>query len=262
VVGAAVRFNRIEDLRNLDYVVPVQAPAALPETGGLSESKVASFSFNVDKPRKRSLFALESIDTSVCGKRNGDWYETTVKADIQNVAVVDKLAIGRVIMQFVSKRSVLDEDADPVVSTDGCSFEGMRLGSVEATVVVDDEPVKYCGSKTQLADFYRKQTPEYRRANAWRFCSDPNSGEIREYKGYCKWSIVREIRLSGPESELKNISVDGFTIVWDGFGKIILGEYLVKGHHRRLTMVRLAMGSDVEGDGSVGDGESNGQIIP
>jgi hypothetical protein len=54
------------------------------------------------------------------------------------------------------------------------------------------------------------------------------------------------------------MSVDGHTIVWTGFGRIILGEVHVKGHERRLTMVRLAMGSDAGGTGAAGDGQSNG----
>jgi len=68
--------------------------------------------------------------------------------------------------------------------------------------------------------------------------------------------------LSGPEDELKYIRVDGYTIVWEGFGRIILGEVHVYDHKRRVTLVRLAMGSDAGGQGTIGDGESNGQVGP
>ena len=57
------------------------------------------------------------------------------------------------------------------------------------------------------------------------------------------------------------MSVDGNMIVWKGFGRIILGEIHVKGHERRLTMVRLAMGSNAGGTAAAGDGQSNGDPI-
>ncbi len=259
-IGIAAHFTRLDQVENLNHQVPAQGVSALPVTGGLAEAAVANYHFDVDQPRPRTLISVASIRTSASGKKEGTCYRTEIGADIQNITVVDKLTIGRLLMQFLSVRDTADEDADPVVSTNGSAFEDVRLGSVTAQIVVDDEPLRYCGSKNQLAAFYRSRTPEYRRAQSWRFNTGPESADIAEYKNACRWSIVREIRLSGPEAALQDVSVDGYSIYWRGFGRIIFGEYCVKGQDRRLAMVRLAMGSDAAGDGTVGDGQSNGQL--
>jgi hypothetical protein len=133
------------------------------------------------------------------------------------------------------------------------------MGNVGAEVIFDEEPLLYCGDSDQLAAFYAKQTDDYRQKNGWRFALDPAA------EGKCKccrehtFSLVREIRLSGPEPEKQKISVDGYTIHWSGFGRIILGEVHVKGRDRRVALVRLAMGCDAGGPATAGSGHSNGQ---
>jgi hypothetical protein len=147
-----------------------------------------------------------------------------------------------------------------VVSTKGNRIEGLRLGNVEAKVVLDDEPLCSCGTQRQLSEFYKKQSEDTRRRFSWRFQTPEGAAEIQPHGHYHRCSLVREIKLSGPEDELKLISVDGYTIIWKGFGRIILAEVLVKAQERQLTLLRLAMGSDAEGSGSVGDGRSNGMV--
>jgi hypothetical protein len=86
----------------------------------------------------------------------------------------------------------------------------------------------------------------------------PDGGSLADDHGHHRFSLVRSIELSGPETEKQSISVDGYRIHWKGFGRIILGEVHVKGHERRVTLVRLAMGSDGGGSGTGGTGGGNG----
>ena len=73
-------------------------------------------------------------------------------------------------------------------------------------------------------------------------------------------ALVREIKLEGPEVEKQSISVEGYTIRWKGFGRIFLGEVVLRGNSRQVTLVRLAMGSSAGGPGSMGCGKTNGQV--
>jgi hypothetical protein len=150
---------------------------------------------------------------------------------------------------------------EPLVTSKGSRIEGMRLGSVRVGIALDEEPLQACGTKTQLAAFYDRQSDDYRREHGWRFAIPANRDEQTAPLGHYKCSLVREILLEGPEDEKQAISVEGYTIVWKGFGRIVLGEVIVKGSNRQVTMVRLAMGSNAGGTGSVGCGQSNGQVI-
>ena len=51
-------------------------------------------------------------------------------------------------------------------------------------------------------------------------------------------------------------------VVLPGFGRVFFGELLIAQYSRRLTMVRMALGSDAGGSASAGDVETNGSWSP
>jgi hypothetical protein len=125
-------------------------------------------------------------------------------------------------------------------------------------VEFDDEPLNFTGADYQLADFYRKQSDDYRKAHCWRFNTAPESKTLSRIGDHYRFSLVRNIELSGSEADLQPITVNGNRIHWKGFGRIILGDVHVKGQERKVSIVRLDMGSDAGGSGSAGTGGSNG----
>jgi hypothetical protein len=257
-IGVAAQFHRLDDLEHLNHVVPTVAASVLPPTGGLSHDQRANYCLDVDHPRKRTLISVRRAETKAEGRTLPDRWDTEVQADIDTVRVVDKLQIGSVKLHLLSSR---DAQSDRItVSTRGSSIEGLQLGRVSAKVTLDMEPMTFCGTRDQLADYYRGRPVAWRNENAHRFAADPATGEFHDLSGKVGFSLVQGIELSGTQDPEHPVSVDGYTIIWKGFGRIILGEVYVKGNDRRVTMVRLAMGSDAGGTGSVGDGGSNGQM--
>jgi hypothetical protein len=230
----------------------------LPVTGGLSHSHVHSYEYKVDEPWQRSLLSVKRVESKAEGADTGDGSHTEVHSEIEEISVVEKLHITRVILNMSSARTA---EGPPVIRTTGNRIEGMRLGKVHVTVVLDDETLCTCGTKQQLADFYAGQTEDFRRANAWRFSTQAGASELQEHGGYYKCTLVREIQLSGPADEVAKIPPpEGNKIYWPGFGRIYLGEVLVGVRERRMTMIRLAMGSDAGGSGSIGDAGTNGSV--
>jgi len=238
-IGAAAQFHRLDETQDLNHVVPTLGASVLPVTGGRSESHVNPYRFDVDAPRKRCLLAVDGIHSWAEGRSRAGRFETELSIDITGLQVVEKLYIDLIRFHMHTARTSAE---DPVVTTQGNRIEGMRLGNVEARVTIDDEPLTYAGTDDQLTGYYRNRGQNLARVG-----------------DYSLSSVVREIQLIGSEQDKQPMSVDGNTIVWKGFGRIILGEIHVKGHERRLTMVRLAMGSDAGGSGAAGDGQSNGQ---
>jgi hypothetical protein len=257
-VGAAAHFHRLDDVENLNHPVPTLGHSVLPVTGGLSTGHASNYCFAVDEPRHRTLLSVRRVDSSASGKEFTDRYETEIGAEIESIHVVDKLHIDAVKLHLLS--TLKKGQTEAVVSTTGNRIEGMRLGRVAVTVTMDDEPLHACGTKQQLAAFYKRQSADYRREQSWRYLTDPQTGELADPNGHYVFSLVREIQVEGPEDELRAITVEGYTIRWKGFGRLILGEVVVRGNNRQLTLVRLAMGSDAGGSGSVGCGQSNGQV--
>jgi hypothetical protein len=240
-IGAAARFHRLDEARDLNHVIPTLAPSVLPVTGGRSEATQASYRYDVTLPRQRCLLAVDRAHTWVEGRGGESRHETELSIDLAGFHVVEKLHIDAIRLHLLSVRT---PGADAVVSTQGSQIEGMRLGNVEARITIDEEPLTQTGTADQFA--------------AWHSAKGRHCARHGEYRSA---SIVRDIRLIGSEVDQQDMSVDGHTIVWKGFGRIILGEIHVKGHERRVTMVRLAMGSDAGGDGAGADGQSNG-VLP
>ena len=259
-LGVAAQFHRLDEAKNLCHVVPTLGASVLAPTGGHSRSRVLHYAYTVDQPRKRTLLSVRKIKTAVSGRDLGNRFETEVEADIEAVQFVEKLHIGTIRLHFLAARPAEPENAAPVITTTGSRIEGVQLGNVKAVIVLDEEPLLSCGNAEQLGAFYSKQTDDYRKANGSRFKLDTApqgaGGSCRSHT----FSLVREIHLSGPERDKHSITVDGYPIHWKGFGKIILGEVIVKGNDRRVTMVRLAMGSDAGGPGTAGSGQSNGAM--
>ena len=71
---------------------------------------------------------------------------------------------------------------------------------------------------------------------------------------------MKSIRWDGkpfPKSEIHDNMV-----VLPTFGSVFFGELLISQYSRRLTMVRMALGSDSGGSASAGDVETNGTWSP
>jgi hypothetical protein len=72
---------------------------------------------------------------------------------------------------------------------------------------------------------------------------------------YALASFVRSIRLG-------NVEIPGHQLAVRGFGVIYFGEILLNDRERRVTMVRVQLGCDNEGQGVFGETDPNGTYIP
>jgi hypothetical protein len=258
-VGASAQFHRLDDVENLNHRIPALGASVLPVTGGLAIAHAADYSYVVEHPRHRTLLSVRRVDSSAEGRELADRFETEVGAEVESIRVVEKLHVDFVKFHMLSTLKK-KKDAEPTVSTAGNEIEGMRLGRVKVKLVLDEEPLHFSGSKAQLAAFYTKQTADYRRDQAWRFGTPADADQLASPYGIYTYSLVREIHLEGPEREKQSMSVEGYAIRWEGFGRIVLGEVVVRGNTRQVTLVRLAMGSGAGGPGSMGCGQTNGQL--
>ena len=257
-IGASAHFHTLDNTPGFNHLVPTQATSVLPQTGGLSEGNASNYRYDVAQPRQRTLVSIGQAATKATGVTAAGSYQTEVSVDLQTVGVVDKLRIGLVRVHMLSTFAI--GGTDPVLTTNGNRLEDVWLGNVQAIIEWDDDLLRACGTQSQLAAYYRSKDATYRKQYAWRFATPAEAPEIKAYGQYNKCSVVRSIQLVGPEDAKQNMSWDGYTITWKGFGKIILGEIHVKGTERHLTMARLVMGSDAGGSGTVGDGRTNGTM--
>jgi hypothetical protein len=136
----------------------------------------------------------------------------------------------------------------------------MLLNNQEITLSSDIQD--FC-SMPRLQDFdsaFQNQTSVYNKYKG-RFLSP--TGKAPEFhkplprvsNGYVSGSFVNAVRWNGQ-------TYQGNALPLTGFGTIYFGEVLLNEYSRRFTLVRLAMGSTVQADVAMADGDSNGSWLP
>ena len=265
VIGAAAHIHRIDDVHDLDHNIAALGSSAIPIVGGHSHHRVAHFCYTASHPRKLSLLSAQRVETTAHGKcLPNQQYLSEISATVKSLGVVEKMHVDLVTMY---QRSLATYDPKQDVSasfilTSKAKIEGLRLGNVEVEVDVDEEPFATCGTRADLDAFYQRQGGPYRKANCERFNTPEGDKSIKSHHEKYVCSLVSKIVLKGPEAEQQKIHVDGYSIYWEGFGRIYLGEVIVSDQDRKVTMIRLKLGSDAGGSGSIGDGQQNGGTVP
>jgi hypothetical protein len=181
-----------------------------------------------------------------------------VRADVRAVRLLDRISISRVKLNLRSTHR--SGDRFPRISTEDSEITGLKLGRHPITVTLDSKTFKTADTKESLAETYAKNA-SFRKRKAKKFNTPPDSETIQEYSGgYYVCSIVESISGKLPDGAF--IDENGYTIVWPGVGRVVLGEMLISENSRRLTMVRVHFGSPLEGDMMVGEGDVNGSSVP
>jgi hypothetical protein len=140
------------------------------------------------------------------------------------------------------------------------TFGRMFLNDQEITLSTDIQD--FC-SMSRLQDFddaFKSKQSVYSKYRT-RFLS--RTGAPPEFhqpiprvsNGYVACSFVNAVTWRGK-------TTPGNALQLTGFGTIYFGEVLMNEYSRRFTLVRLAMGSTVQADVALVDGDSNGGWIP
>jgi hypothetical protein len=121
----------------------------------------------------------------------------------------------------------------------GNKLEGLKLDGFELKVTLDEKLFAQCGDKQSLADRYAKDK-DLQTKFFWRFNAEKGAAAIPEVKDCYVCSLVKEIKwVDKPHPDVR---IDGYRLIWRGFGIIYLGEITVGLKSRQLTIVRVELG--------------------
>jgi hypothetical protein len=249
-------------------LLPVQGSSSLPVTGGLSES-------NVPAGRLDKWVSFDSISTSA----HGDYVDpqqgvattlgtvafdaaptvTRVRASVHGLVILDRVHVAHAAMGLTSHSAVGREQ--PVIRLEGNILEGVRIDDSRLAITLAEDFYRECDTKDKLARRHAAGLPPREARMLLPATSGVGKGNgFPEANGTVKCSIVQEIRWDGPPHPTATIH-DHVVEVPD-FGKIYFGEMFIKGASRRLTMVRVQLGSPSGGEVAAAEGEANGDPWP
>lgn len=235
--------------RPVERPINVAAASSLPADGGYQSSRVGKY-------RLEELISFEAAYTEVSGTQDpkDGSYTTLAVAVVEELNVLDVVTADRVVAQLATKHPATPGELRVVPL--GSRFENLRIAGelvdVDLDVPLFTELDTYSALEARFAgdSEFRAQA---RDRFGWAY--DENSNEpprLPESEG-----VIGCTLMPGGDGRRR-----GHRFTVPQFGTVTLAELFVSRRSRRLTMLRLELGSPVEGRAAVGDVMGNGSTFP
>jgi hypothetical protein len=273
--GNAAAFNgRL--IRPVDLVLENSCASSLPVVGGRSVSRVGPQAFGDEvRFKEASTFAEGLFDdarqyeelTHQRGREDLLTTTTRVSAEVRG-AVVGAKPQATIARVFAGMRS-----SSPTGSGE-TSIRIDRESAVEGFVIDGYTLVVELG--TDLFERHDTRAKLLAAADEPAFVAEfghhlhlratfdaravPPAGRVVVGHEYLHCTIVRRLRWDG--DPFPGSKIDDNLVVLPNFGRVYFGELLVTASSRRLTMIRMELGSPVGGFITFGDIEDNGGWSP
>lgn len=226
-------------------LIHVQAPSALPITGGYSSSTVENF-------RYKDILSFRSASTVTTGSFSeaDQSYNTLVTATVEGVNILGVVTADTVVARLTSRRP--KDGGEPSIIPLGSSFANLRVGGCPVDVHLDMDRF----AKWQTYSDLRKALVEDK-----QFCAQLSFGQqdlsARPPNAPLFSSVVNQIIPHCTE-----LKPDGQALHVPHFGTVYLAEFLITPYARSITMIRAVLGCSVEGRVLIAHGSGNGQGYP
>ena len=213
--------------RPFNEVIESVASVSLPVSGGYGSAEVNDYNYH-------QLIKFKRAYTQVSGSQAADGsYNTLISCTIEGLTVADMITARRIVARITTTHPG-DESETRVVPT-GSEFVDLRIAG-EPVTGLDCDPML---TELDTYEAFKKK-----------------SG-LKDSKGMIRCSLARKFGHSRATKK-----DDQQAIYIPDFGTIYLGEVYLKTSLRKITMMRLELGSPVAGVVALGGGEGNGNTYP
>jgi hypothetical protein len=250
--------------RPFPQVLDGQASVALPIVGGYTSARVENY-------RLRELLSFKEARTYTTGSQSSDGaYNTVVSSTIEGLNILDIVTCDAVVGR-VSSRHEPNAD-EPEIVASGSVFHNLKIGGHPVDVDLDHPMFGELSTYTKFRSRFEEDR-EFQQGIQKRFMWTappedfppafgtrvplPNRKGWPESRGMVPCSLVKDIRYNAPE-----VLRYGHVLCIPQVGYIVLGEFLFSQYARRLTMMRLELGSPVEARITACDVETDGTTYP
>jgi hypothetical protein len=232
--------------RPYHQAIETQASVVLSATGGRGHQRLDNVDIN-------GIVSARLIECEVAGSydklQNG--YASSATVSIEGLNVLNTLTADRIVARLACFQDEAAEE--PAISAKGSHFENLRIAGDAASVDLDTEVFYQYSTFSAVEDAYKSgKLRQYVHGSSLeaypydhprlRDLHEQNLS-IRQSLALPGWfSLVRKVE--GVIPETRNY---GSVIYVPSFGIIHLAELLIHRHSRRLSMMRIELGSPVEG---------------
>lgn len=267
--NAAAVGGRIS--RPRDLIIDADGASSLTVSGGRSRGRLTRTRFGAFvRVRAAATEADGQFDdkraarASTYGRVAEESLATTtrVSVDVRGLRVADDpaLEIEQLGATIVGRSP--GPSGEPSLRTQRLRISGVTIGGYTLAIDLSDVCDKY---DTRSRLLVAADTPEFiaEYGASLLLSGGPNAPEqprLVQSGDTIYGSVVRRIRWRG--KPFPGSTIDRHMVVVPGFGKLFFGEIFISPLSRRLTLVRLRLGSPIGGEVSAGEIETNGSWYP
>lgn len=235
--------------RPVQHDIEVQAPVALPTTGGHGNSRIENF-----RVKEFASFKVAYSHVSGSEHKDGDkvFHTTLATATIEGLNILDVITADRVVSRVSS--FWVNPEYESHFSFSGSQFENLKIAGhpvkVELKSRLIAELPKFSDVNKELANdekFRKMAQDSYPSANY----------DVTKHNGVIFCSLATDMSAEAP-----GVTPKGHVFQIPHFGKVFLAEVLLEPWRRTLTMIRVELGSPVGGAGTAGQSGTNGRPYP
>jgi len=263
-------------VRPADVVLESNGGSSLPVTGGRWRSKIDNATFGeVIRVGSASTFVeglfddLQQAVEASHGRVHQDTLTATtnVNAEVREIVVGVKpqLTITRLHAALASKSPAgggepgIRLGGESVV--EGAAIDGHKL-VIELNAPVFQAYDTHAKLRTAADDpqFVQEHGDSLLMKSAFGGRPAPPTGHLNEGRAGIYATIVKSVRWDG--EPYPGAQIENHVVTVPDFGRIFFGEILITAAARRLTMLRLELGSPHGGDAAFAEVETNGIWSP
>jgi hypothetical protein len=267
--NAAAFGGRI--VRPEDVVLEMPGASSLPVTGGRSVARIGRTQFKEFVSfDSASTFAEGTFDDRQAAialsnhvlQEDALTTSTRVQAEIRKLVVGSKqrLTVERLAAELRAKSPA--GSGEPRITVGDVMIEGVAIDGFKLRVEIERGVFQRCDTHAKLLttaddpDFVRRHGKHLFMTTHFEGRPAPPAGRLVPGCETIYATIVRTIEWDGPPDPAAQI--DHHSVAVKDFGKIFFGEILITSSSRRLTMMRLELGSGDGGTASGPDVDING----
>jgi hypothetical protein len=235
--------------RPANKLIPSQAASALPPAGGYSSSSQKSY-------RYREVLSHGGSTSEVKGSLNPKTqeYETSATATIQKLNVGNVVLLSSCTAKLSSAHPA--DGSQPRITAQGSFFRNLRIAGTKIALESSVDLYTTLDTLDKLSEHYKNDKPFRDRFLEEAFVGKESALHEKQRKFFSWRNIKNREKLPltkggvtiVPLFKVLNPSAPGFhvsgnTVTVENFGTIVLGELIISGYERRLTMLHVDLGS-------------------
>ena len=239
--------------RPIQHLIEVQGASSLPTIGGHGKARVDSFALEHFVSFKRGYTHVSGSPQEVDGVTH---HTTLVTAVVEGLNLLDIVTADRIVARFASNYAMNDKPSEPQFTFIGSRFENLQIAGCPTRIELDVNLFEKIPTfKDAIKEFNSNR--DLRKIAADAFETDEQHDGKEDGAILCSIVDVKKL-----ETDCPGVHRKGHCFIVPKFGRLFLGEILMRPGHRTLTMVRFKLGSPIEGDGTIVQLDSDGQPFP